>query len=272
MNQVNTNRPSPPHLSDSPTPRDPCLSHRNERRTATIRALTTPTSTRHEPAPFHDTDHESDENTIRGHLGDYLLPYTCHTIPGTPEPPSPEITESPSTTYSTDIRKRYLEMLIRTRRRRCIRRIKRPMPKITMGPITSSPVASPLPDFSSTATTTLSVQKSDDSTDLYYHAYANHRPEMGESNAESALREERINEDIRHIKEARQRKQARRTTRIHRIRETQESNEPTTTDGKLTNNVQKLPFKPTTIFTPTKTKACKTNPSSLSMILMLRYL
>ena len=48
---------------------------------------------------------------------------------------------------------------------------------------------------------------SDQSTDLYFRAYANHRPEMGESNAESVLREEQIKQDIQRMrKEGKSRK------------------------------------------------------------------
>jgi hypothetical protein len=162
-------------------------------------------------------------------------------------------------------------MLIRTRRRRRIRRSKRPIPNNTMGTINTSHVASPT-NVLPTSPNPCAIQSSDDSTDLYYRAYANHHPEMGESNAESALREERINEDFKHMKEERRKKRDKRSTRKHRAQESTAPNSPTNTKEKLTNNVQELPFRPTTVSTPTKTKACKTSPFSLSMILMLRYL
>jgi hypothetical protein len=44
---------------------------------------------------------------------------------------------------------------------------------------------------------------SDSSTDLYFRAQANHRPGMGESNAESVLREEEINQDVKRMKRER---------------------------------------------------------------------
>ncbi len=54
-----------------------------------------------------------------------------------------------------------------------------------------------------------SERDSDSSLAIHYKAHANHRPEMGESNAESREREERINEDITRLKNQRDRKQKR---------------------------------------------------------------
>jgi hypothetical protein len=65
---------------------------------------------------------------------------------------------------------------------------------------------------------------------------------MGESNAESALREDKINDDIKHMKIARtyQRKRERRRKRKPPAQATEDSiTYPTTTDT-LTNNVQEI--------------------------------
>jgi hypothetical protein len=75
------------------------------------------------------------------------------------------------------------------------------------------------------------AQSSDDSTDLYFRAYANHRPEMGESNTESALRQERINEDFKNMRD-KQRKNRDKGLTV--------PNTPTNTKEELTNNVQEI--------------------------------
>jgi hypothetical protein len=44
---------------------------------------------------------------------------------------------------------------------------------------------------------------SDSSTDLYFRAQANLRPEMGESNAESVLREKQVKQDVKRMRRER---------------------------------------------------------------------
>jgi hypothetical protein len=165
-----------------------------------------------------------------------LLPF-FQTIPGTPDNTSPDLAAPPHTTYNTMIRKEYLGMLIRTRRRRRLRRTKRPTPTTTTRTFTPRPDMIP-PD---TQPSSSSAPTSDDSTDLYYRAYANHRLEMGESNAESALRDEKIKEDIKHMKAARkhQRKQARqkRGKITHKELQPPTLHTHTSTEATLTNNV-----------------------------------
>jgi hypothetical protein len=63
---------------------------------------------------------------------------------------------------------------------------------------------------------------------------------MGESNAESALRQERINDDFKHMREERRKKRDKRSTRKHRAQEDKAPNTPTITDDTITNNVQEV--------------------------------
>jgi hypothetical protein len=64
-------------------------------------------------------------------------------------------------------------------------------------------------------TATSNPSDSDSSTDLYFRAQVNHRPEMGESNAESVLREEEINKDVKRMKRERKLRQSQGKKRRH---------------------------------------------------------
>ncbi len=61
------------------------------------------------------------------------------------------------------------------------------------------------------------LSDSDSSTDLYFRAQANHRPEMGESNAESVLGEEEIKNDVKRMKQERHSRKLQRKKRPPKI-------------------------------------------------------
>jgi hypothetical protein len=63
---------------------------------------------------------------------------------------------------------------------------------------------------------------------------------MGESNAESALREKRINDDFKRMKEERRKKREQRSTGKHCAQQSTAPTTPTNTNETLTNNVQEI--------------------------------
>ena len=134
------------------------------------------------------------------------------TIPGTPDQTPPRIGNNKS------IKHAYLRMLLRTRARR---RTLHAAPGTTNTKPSKNtprkPRAVPIPTNAPPNAATRppkapsSDSDSDQSTDLYFRAQANHRPEMGESNAESVLRGEKIKQDVKRMRH--ERKSRRKQTR-----------------------------------------------------------
>jgi hypothetical protein len=196
-------------------------------------------------------------------LPDSILPF-LKLIPGTPDNPNSATTDTTPHTYNTSIRQEYLGMLIRTRRRRRLRRTKsfRPTTQTqasTPGPKNTSDHAIVPTDWNPSFPST---DTSEDSTDLYYRAYANHRPEMGESNAESALREEKIKEDIKHMQDARKRrkKQEKQTKRREHTKANEETTMQTPTSPAITNNVQEITLQTDYHLYPNQDQCLKLQP------------
>ncbi len=96
-------------------------------------------------------------------------------------------------------------MIRRYRRRLQSQRLKNQHKKIRQPAPQISPVHSPLctPEQSDSEHQH-HTSDSDTSLDIYYHANSNHRPEMGESNAESVLRHENIEKDVKRMKQERE--------------------------------------------------------------------
>ena len=199
------------HISNPPNqlvqPPHPYLSHRNGRRTATIRA--------HGPTPcvLPSADPYSPPTTsdlvlsqIQG-VAPPAPPFI--TIPGTPDPESPiSTTPKRQTDHATFVRRQYLTMIMcrRNRQRRHSQRLKHTKKTIRQPAPQISPVSSPLstPEQSDSDTHNYPNNDSDTSLDIHYRANSNHRPEMGESNAESALRQENIEHDVTRMKKERE--------------------------------------------------------------------
>jgi hypothetical protein len=139
-------------------------------------------------------------------------PSLALTIPGTPDNSSSDTKEESQPTHNSITRHAYLGMIIRARRRRRLQRRKRPITCITKSTQTITPTHTPSADpelVSHDPTPPHPTDtSSEDSTDLYFRAYATHRPEMGESNAESVLRAEQIEQDVQRMRQKRESKKA----------------------------------------------------------------
>jgi hypothetical protein len=130
---------------------------------------------------------------------------TFQTIPGTPDQTPPRVGNKQQGTNRA-----YLRMLLQARARRktfnAASRVTNKTQSHTQlrknraaNPTTNEP-----PQAAPRQTTEPPLNSdSDSSTDLYLRAQANHRPEMGESNAESVLREEQIKQDVKRMKRER---------------------------------------------------------------------
>jgi hypothetical protein len=101
-------------------------------------------------------------------------------------------------------------MMLRARARRqkspvapTVNKPKEPKTQISALDTTTLPTNVPHPAAPHTPTEPSTNSDSESRTDLYYRAQANHHPEMGESNAESVLREEQIEQDVRQMKRTR---------------------------------------------------------------------
>jgi hypothetical protein len=139
------------------------------------------------------------------------------TIPGTPDQTPPRVG-----TNKQRINQTYLRMLLRARaRRKNFNAASTVTNKIQSNTqirknraanltTTEPPQAAPRPPTEPNLNS-----DSDSSTDLYFRAQANHRPEMGESNAESVLREEEINRDVKRMKRERKLRQSQGKKRRH---------------------------------------------------------
>ncbi len=127
-----------------------------------------------------------------------LFKPTFQTILGTSDLTPPRVgTKQQRTTRA------YLRMLLQARARRNIKAASR-VTNTTQSQTqlrktrAVNPTANEPPQVAPIHTTEPPLHSdSDSSTDLYFRAQANHRPEMGESNAESVLREEKINKDVK---------------------------------------------------------------------------
>jgi hypothetical protein len=166
---------------------------------------------------------------------------TPHIIPGTPDqtstgtseqlPPNPNTDRellalyhlfSPinlpepqpihALTYAQMVRREYL--WTRIRKRLTKKKNKRQPPSPILSPITMASPLTTAPESNSSPPPTHTDLDSDCSLDIYFRAYANHRPEMGESNAESVMREDAIQQDVDRLK--RQRKTKREERKINR--------------------------------------------------------
>ena len=193
------------HITPSTGPqRIPYLSHRNGRRIATIRSADAPITCVLPSADPYSPLITSD--TLSPQAAHQPQPYQI--IPGTPDPESPRTTPPRHPTYAAVVRRQYLGILVRRRYRRRLlaHRLNNPNHTIRQQEPQISPVRSPTsthshsdPDDNDHAN-----NDSDTSLEINYRANANHRPEMGESNAESAIRHEEIEEDIKRIKRERE--------------------------------------------------------------------
>jgi hypothetical protein len=101
----------------------------------------------------------------------------------------------------------------RYRRRRQSQRLKNTQKTIRQPAPQLSPVPSPpsTPEQSDSVKHNYPNNDSDTSLDIHYRANSNHRPEMGESNAESALRQENIEKDVTRMKKERAQRRHKKT-------------------------------------------------------------
>ncbi len=190
------------------------LSHRNGRRTATIRSAHQPT-----PCVLPSAEPNSPPTTsdpLSPQAAPPTLPHQI--IPGTPDPESPSTTPPRQPTYAAVVRRQYLGILVRRRyRRRLQHRLNNPQHAIRQHEPHISPVPSPTPTtpHSDPDDTDHTNNDSDTSLEINYRANANHRPEMGESNAESAIRHEHIERDVKRMKREREQRRNNRKQRIN---------------------------------------------------------
>jgi hypothetical protein len=143
---------------------------------------------------------------------------TFQTIPGTLDPPSPRTGNK-----KQRISRAYLQLLLKARTRGRISHVPSTAHTNTASntqlsaPATHKiPTKAPHKGALHTTKDPSSDSDSDQSTDLYYRAQANHRPEMRESNAESVLREEQITQDVKRMRRERKSRQKQTQEKQHR--------------------------------------------------------
>jgi hypothetical protein len=134
--------------------------------------------------------------------------------------------------------------LLRTQRRKRLKKKKNKCqpPSPILSPITMASLLLTVPEPKPSPSPTHIDLDNESSFDIYFRACANHRPEMGESNAESVARQEAIDKDVERLKSKRKR------TRPKRIKNTH----PTT--DLLTNHVQEIKIENTKYLYPNQQK------------------